>query len=71
MSKSSDHPENDTLGPTGVVKTVEPKKTYDEKHPNAGNIGERLPGPTPTDDPDRADRPKKDSEHKRQGSPID
>ena len=71
MSKSSDHPENDTLGPTGVVKTVEPKKTYDEKHPNPGNIGERLPGQRQPTTPIRPTGRKKDSEQKRQGSPID
>ena len=75
MPKSSTNdarPNRDKLGPTGPAKTsAESKKSYDEKHPNAGNIGEAPPGPAATDDPGNADRLEKKIDKKRAQTPPD
>jgi hypothetical protein len=61
-------PQRDKLGPTGPAEgPTKRKRSYDEDHPHAGNVGEEAPlGPTPTDDPDcKADQLEKKIDRKR------
>jgi hypothetical protein len=65
----------DDLGPTGPAKLPKDgaKKTYDEKHPHAGNVdnGGHI-GPTPTDDPrHEARKLEKTIDKKRPQTPAD
>jgi hypothetical protein len=75
MSKPSTEdaaPNRNKLGPTGPSeKSADSKKSYDEKHPNAGNIGEQNPGPAATDDPNTAERIEKKIDEKRSQTPAD
>ena len=65
----------DDLGPTGPAKLPKEgrEKSYDEKHPHAGNVGDKdHVGPTPTDDPDdQAAKLKKTLDKKRAQTPAD
>jgi len=65
----------DDLSPTGPAKLPKEsrKKTYDEKHPQAGKVADKANvGPTPTDDPDHdAGRLEKTIDRKRAQTPAD
>jgi hypothetical protein len=65
----------DDLGPTGPAKLPKEgqKKSYDEKHPHAGNIEDKdHVGPNPTDDPDhKAGKLEKTIDKKRAQTPAD
>jgi len=64
---TSTEPDRQSLGPTGPTQVkAHPEPSYEEKHPNAGNIGEASPGPLPSDDPnDKAGQLKNAIEKKR------
>ena len=65
-------PNRDKLGPTGPAQApADSKKSHDEKHPNAGNIGQQNPGPAATDDPNTAERIEKEIDEKRSQTPAD
>jgi len=60
------------LGPTGPANIEpEPKQSYEDKHPNPGNVESHV-GPTPTDDPDSmASELKREVDKKRAQAPPD
>jgi hypothetical protein len=75
MSKPSTDsavPNRAKLGPLGPSEnSPASKESYDEQHPNAGNIGEQNPGPAATDDPNTAERIEKKIDEKRSHTPAD
>jgi hypothetical protein len=49
---TSTEPDRQRLGPTRPTQVkADPEPSYEDKHPNPGNIGEAPPGPMPSADP--------------------